>query len=69
MRFDKNVGKADKIVRLILAAVFIGLILTSTVSGILAAILGVLAAVFVVTSFISFCPLYAPFKFSTRREG
>ena len=69
MQLDKNVGKVDKIVRFILAAIFVGLILTGTVSGIFAVILGILATVFVVTSLVSFCPLYYPFKFSTRKEG
>ncbi len=69
MQLDKNVGKADKIVRFVLAAIFVGLILTGTVSGIFAVILGILAAIFVVTSLVSFCPLYYPFKLSTRKEG
>lgn len=69
MHFDKNVGKTDKIVRLVLATIFVGLILMGTVSGIVAVILGVLTAIFVVTSFVSFCPLYYPFKLSTRKEG
>jgi len=69
MKLDKNMGKTDKIVRLILAALFVGLIVTGIVSGIWAIILGVLAAVFVVTSFVSFCPLYFPFKLSTRKQS
>lgn len=69
MQLDKNVGKTDKIVRFILAAIFVGLILMGTVSGILAVILGILAAIFVATSLVSFCPLYYPFKLSTRKEG
>ena len=68
MQLDKNVGRADKIVRFVLAAIFVGLILTGTVSGIFAVILGILAAIFVVTSLVSFCPLYYPFKLSTRKE-
>ena len=68
MKLDKNVGKVDKIVRLILAAIFAALILMGTVTGIFAIILGVLAVVFVVTSFVSVCPLYLPFKLSTRKQ-
>ncbi|HPH88765.1 MAG TPA: DUF2892 domain-containing protein [Chitinophagales bacterium] len=58
-------GSADRIVRLILAAIFAVLYFTNTVSGTLGIILLVLGGVFVLTSLISFCPLYAPFGFST----
>lgn len=64
----KNLGTADRIIRLVLAAVFAILYFTGTVSGALGIILLVLAAIFVVTSAISFCPLYFPFKFSTLRK-
>ena len=58
-------GTADRVIRGVLALTFIALILTNVVSGIWATILGILALVFIVTSFISFCPLYTLFKFST----
>ena len=58
-------GSADKIIRFILAAVFVALYLTNTVTGTFGIVLLVLAVVFVATSFISFCPLYAPFGLST----
>jgi hypothetical protein len=61
----KNMGSADKIIRFILAAVFVALYLTNTVTGTFGIVLLVLAGVFVATSFISFCPLYAPFGLST----
>jgi hypothetical protein len=61
-------GTIDRTVRTI-AAVAVGiLILTGTLTGLLAIILGVLAVVFLLTSSISFCPLYAPFKFSTKKK-
>ncbi len=66
MSFKKNMGTADRFIRLALAVVFVALILTNTVSGILAIVLGIFAAVFVVTSTVSFCPAYFPFSFSTR---
>lgn len=61
----KNMGSADRIIRFILAAIFIGLYFTNTVTGIWGIVLLVLAGVFILTSFISFCPLYAPFGLST----
>ena len=68
MHLNKNLGSVDRIIRIALALVFVGLIVTGTVSGVLAIIFGVLAAVFAVTSVFSFCPLYLPFKLSTRSE-
>lgn len=61
----KNMGSADKIIRIILAVVFAALYFTGVVTGTVGIILVVLAAIFLLTSFISFCPLYAPFGIST----
>ena len=61
----KNMGGADRIVRLLLAAVIAVLYFTNVVSGTLGIVLLVVAAVFALTSFVSFCPLYAPFGMST----
>ena len=61
----KNMGLADKSIRIILAIVVGALYFTNVISGTLALILGVFAVIFVITSFISFCPLYAPFGIST----
>lgn len=58
-------GSSDRIIRFIVAAIFIALYFTGTVTGILGIVLLVLAGVFVLTSLVSFCPLYAPFGFST----
>lgn len=55
----KNMGSADKIIRIILAAVFAVLYFTGTVTGTLGVVLLVLGGVFLATSLISFCPLYA----------
>lgn len=61
----KNMGGLDRIIR-ILAAVFIAVLYFSgLIEGTTAIIAGVIALVFVATSFISFCPLYAPFGFRT----
>jgi uncharacterized membrane protein len=60
-----NMGSADRIIRLLLAAVFVVLYFTNTVTGTLGIALLVLAVVFVFTSFISFCPLYKIFGINT----
>lgn len=58
-------GSTDKVIRLIVAVVFAILYFTNTVTGTFGLILLVLGAVFVLTSFISFCPLYLPFGINT----
>ncbi|HWP83212.1 MAG TPA: DUF2892 domain-containing protein [Bacteroidota bacterium] len=63
----QNMGSADRIIRL-LAAVVIGyLYATDLISGTVATILGIFAVAFVVTSLIGWCPLYTPFKISTKK--
>ena len=54
----KNMGNTDRIIRVIAAIVFALLYFTGTVTGTFGIILVVLGAVFLATSFISFCPLY-----------
>lgn len=61
----KNMGSIDKAVRIILALVFAGLYFGDIITGTVGIVLMVLSAVFVLTSLISFCPLYAPFGIST----
>jgi len=61
----KNMGSADRIIRLIIAAVLAYLYFGNIVTGTLGIILVVVAAVFTLTSFISFCPLYAIFGMNT----
>ena len=55
----KNMGNADRIIRTIIAAVIAALYFTNIITGTLGIVLLVLAGVFVLTSLISFCPLYA----------
>lgn len=60
-----NMGNTDKIIR-ILAAILIGVLyFMQLISGTLAIVLLILAGVFIITSFMSFCPLYLPFGLST----
>jgi hypothetical protein len=61
----KNMGIADRIVRVLIAAVVAALYFTGVVTGTLGIVLLVLAGVFVATSLISFCPLYTLFGLST----
>ena len=58
-------GKADKIIRIIIAAIIVALYATNIISGTLAIILLILASVFILTSFVNFCPLYVPLGIKT----
>ncbi|MEM8894616.1 MAG: DUF2892 domain-containing protein [Bacteroidota bacterium] len=61
----KNMGGADRIIRLVVAAAIAVLYFTGTVAGTVGLVLVALAVIFALTSFVSFCPLYAPFGLST----
>lgn len=60
-----NMGSADRLIRVLVAIVFAVLYFTGTVGGTLGIVLLALGAVFLLTSAIGFCPLYAPFGIST----
>jgi Protein of unknown function (DUF2892) len=64
-----NMGNLDKIVRILAAALIALLYFTNQISGTVAIVLLLLAAIFIVTSFMSFCPLYNPFGFSTLKKS
>ncbi len=64
----KNIGTVDKVIRILVAVVFAILFFAKVVTGILGIILLVLGVVFVLTSMISFCPLYWPFGISTAKK-
>lgn len=64
----KNMGTIDKAIRILVAVVIAVLYFTNTISGTLAIVLGILAVVFVLTSFVSFCPLYLPFGINTLKK-
>ncbi|RME87447.1 MAG: DUF2892 domain-containing protein [Anaerolineae bacterium] len=63
-----NMGSADRIIRIVLAALFAYLYFSGTVTGAVGIILLVLAVIFLVTSIVGFCPLYTLLKVSTRKE-
>jgi uncharacterized membrane protein YobD (UPF0266 family) len=65
----KNMGSADRISRIIFAIIIGILYFTKAIEGTAALILGALAVVFLLTSFISFCPLYVLFGFSTCKKN
>ncbi len=65
MKLNKNMGTADRLIRTLLAVVFAVLYFTGILPGSLGIILLVVGVIFLLTSLVSFCPLYTPFNFST----
>jgi len=61
-------GTFDRMIRVLLAVIFAVLFFTKVVTGTLGIILLVLGVVFLLTSVVSFCPLYLPFGLSTRKS-
>jgi hypothetical protein len=61
----RNMSNPDRIIRVIIAALFAYLYFGGIVTGVFGIILVVLGAVFLLTSIVAFCPLYVPFKIST----
>ena len=65
----KNVSPFDKAIRVLLAIVLGVLILTNQVTGTLAIVFSILAIVLLLTSFLSFCPIYAMLNLSTLKKS
>lgn len=65
----KNMGTVDRVLRVLVAVVVGALYLAGQITGTAAIILGIVAAIFLLTGFVGFCPLYAPFRISTRGKG
>jgi hypothetical protein len=64
----KNMGSLDRTLRVALALLVLALFLFGTISGTVALVLGIIAVIFVVTSFLGACPAYLPFGLSTRKH-
>ena len=64
----ENLGLIDRLIRILFAVTIIALYLTGSITGVAAVILGALAFAFVFTGIMGWCPLYMPFRFSTRRR-
>ena len=62
-------GSADSAIRILVAVIVFLLIFMGKVTGTLAIVLGVVAGIFVLTSFVRICPLYLPFGISTNKNN
>ncbi len=63
-----NIGTIDKTIRILVAVVISALYYFNQISGLTATVLLILAGIFIITSFMSFCPLYLPFGISTLKK-
>jgi len=66
---ENSRGKIAGVVRILLAVVVAVLFFTKQLTGAAAIVLGILAVVFIATAAIGTCPLYMPFKISTKKKN
>ncbi|MBK9109303.1 MAG: DUF2892 domain-containing protein [Saprospiraceae bacterium] len=64
----KNMGNVDRLIRTGIAILIVALYMTNQISGLAASVALILGAVFLLTSYLKFCPLYLPFGISTLKE-
>lgn len=61
-------GTIDKVIRIMVAVVIAVLYFTHIISGTLAIIFLIIAGVFILTSLVSFCPLYTALGIKTTKQ-
>ena len=64
----KNMGTIDKVIGILVAVAVAILFFTNVITGVIGIVLIALAAIFVITSLISFCPLYLPLGINTANK-
>lgn len=62
----KNLGSADRSIRLLVAAIIVVLYFSNIITGTIGIVLLALAGVMIVTSIVGFCPLYTLFRINNR---
>jgi hypothetical protein len=66
---NKNMGRNDRLLRLLIVSVIAVLYLTDVVGGTLGKVLLALSGASLMTALVGFCPLYVPFGFNTCRKA
>lgn len=64
----KNMGTVDRVIRTLIAIGVGVLYFTGRISGTLAIVLGAFAIIFLLTSFVAWCPIYTPLGISSRKR-
>lgn len=62
---NRNIGIADKILRIVVGVLTYGLFFAGITTGIFGVILVTLGTIFLLTALVNICPLYKIFKFKT----
>lgn len=68
IRINSNMGIGDQLIRIAFSAIIIAMYFNKEISGIAAVILLIFAGILLITSSISFCPIYALFRISTKKK-
>jgi hypothetical protein len=63
-----NVGTVDRMIRYLLVLVIIVLLVTRSVHGALAIVLGIVGIMLLITAFVRYCPLYPVLRMSTVKK-
>lgn len=61
----KNMGSTDRFIRIFIAVALLTTFYTDTITGTLGYIMAAIAGVLILTTFVSFCPLYTLFGMNT----
>ena len=64
----KNLSTTDSVIRVSIAILVVALYFANVISGTAAIVLLIISGIFLITGFISFCPIYFMFGWSTRKK-
>lgn len=67
-KMKKNMGSPDKLIRVLIAVVIAVLYYLGKIEGTLAIVLLAFAIILLITSLVSFCPLYTLFGMNTCKK-
>lgn len=62
-----NMGFLDRLIRVVIAVIIAVAYFSNQLSGTLGGVALIIAAAFLITGFLGFCPLYKPLGISTRK--
>ena len=61
----RNMGNTDRVIRTVLGVLLLALWVLGSIKGVLGIVLGVVGLIFILTSTVSFCPIYSLFGMRT----
>ena len=64
---NRNVGKIDAIIRIVVAVVISALFITHTITNAFAQTAIIIGGIILFTGVMNFCPVYALFRINTRK--